>query len=57
MIASPYPINKKTQVGEFSTVNPEQSKFIKPVKMVISTMVLEGNPDSTTYLKELLRTN
>ena len=54
---SPYTINKNTQIAEFSVVTPEQSKFIKPVDMAILSMIPEGDPDLTTYLTELLRTN
>ena len=54
---SPYTINKKTQIAEFSVVTPEQSKFIKPVDMEILRMIPEGHPDLITYLTELLRTN
>ena len=54
---SPYTINKKTQIAEFSVVTPEQSKFIKPVNTAILSMIPEGDPDLVTYLIELLRTN
>ena len=54
---SPYTINKNTQIAEFSVVTPEQSKFIKPVDMAVLSMIPEGDPDLTTYLTELLRTN
>ena len=54
---SPYTINKKTQIAEFSVLTPEQSKFIKPVDTAILSMILEGDPDLVTYLTELLRTN
>ena len=54
---SPYTINKNTQIGEFSVVTPEQSKFIKPVDMAILSMIPERDPDLITYLTELLRTN
>ena len=54
---SPYTINKNTQIAQFSIVNPEQSKFIKPVDMAILSMIPEGDPDLITYLTELLRTN
>ena len=53
---SPYTINKKTQIAEFSVVTPEQSRFIKPVDMAILSMIPEGDPDLVTYLTELLRT-
>ena len=52
-----YTINKITQIADFSIVTPEQSKFIKPVDMAILSMIPEGDPDLTTYLAELLRTN
>ena len=54
---SPYTINKNTQIAEFSVVTPEQSKFIKPVDMAVLSMIPEGDPDLTTYITELLRTN
>ena len=54
---SPYTINKNTQIAEFSVVNLEQTKFIKPVDTAILSMIPEGNPDMVTYLTELLRTN
>ena len=54
---SPYTINRNTRVAEFSVVNPEQSKFIKPVDRTILSMIPEGDPDMVTYLTELLRTN
>ena len=54
---SQYMIRKNTQVAEFSVVNPEQSKFIEPKDMAVSTMIPECDPDLTTYLKELLKTN
>ena len=54
---SPYTINKNIQIAEFSVVTPEQSKIIKPVDMVILSMIPEGDPDLITYLNELLRTN
>ena len=54
---SPYTINKNTRVAEFSVVNPEESKFIKPVDTAILSMIPAGDPDMVTYLTELLRTN
>ena len=54
---SPYTINKKTQIAEFSVVTPEQSKFIKPVDMAVLSMIPESDPDLITNLTELLRTN
>ena len=53
---SPYTINKNTQTAEFFVVNPEQSRFIKPVDTAILSMIPEGYPDLITYLTELLRT-
>ena len=50
-------IKKNTKTARIFVVTPEQFKFIKPVDTVILTMILEGDPDLTTYLKELLRTN
>ena len=38
----PYTINKNTQIAEFSVVTPEQSKFIKPVDMVILSIIPES---------------
>ena len=54
---SAYSINKYTQIAEFSVVTPEQSKFIRPVDTAILSMIPEGDPDLTTYLTKLLRTN
>ena len=54
---SPKSITKNTLVDEFSVVTPEQSKFIKPVDTAILSMIPEGDPDLTTYLSKLLRTN
>ena len=54
---SPYLIKKHTQIAEFSVVTPEQSKHIKPVDMAILSMILQGDPDLTAYVNELLRTN
>ena len=56
-IESPYLFEKHTQIAEFSVVNPEQSKHIKPVDMAILSMIPQGDPDLTAYLYELLRTN
>ena len=54
---SPYLIKKHTQIAEFSVVTPEQSEHIKPVDMAILSMILQGDPDLTACLNELLRTN
>ena len=54
---SPYHIKKHTKIAEFSVVTPEQSKHIEPVDMAILSMIPQGDPDLTAYLKELLRTN
>ena len=54
---SPYSIKKNTQIAKFSVVTPEQSKFIRPVDKAVFSMIPEGDPDLTTYLNELLRTN
>ena len=54
---SPYLIKKHTEIAEFSVVTPEQSKHIKPVEMAILSMILQGDPDLTAYLNELLRSN
>ena len=53
----PYVIEKHTQTAEFSVVNPEQSKHIKPVDMAILSKIPQDDPDLTAYLNELLRTN
>ena len=53
----PFLIKKNTQTAEFSVVTPDQSKFIRPVDTAILSMIPEGDPDLTTYLGELLRTN
>ena len=52
---SPYLIKNNTQIAEFSVVNPEQSKHIKPVDMAVFSKNPQGDPDLTAYLKELLR--
>ena len=54
---SPYLIKKQRQIAEISVVTLEQSKHIKPVDMAILSMILQGAPDLTAYLNELLRTN
>ena len=54
---SPFLIKKNTQSAELSGVIPEQSKFIRPVDTAILSMIPEGDPDLTTYLGELLKTN
>ena len=54
---SPYLIKKYIQIADFSVVNPEQSKHIKPVDMAILSMNPQGDPDLTAYLNELLGTN
>ena len=54
---SPHLIKKNTQIAEFSVVTPEQSKFIRPVDTAILSMTPEGDPDLTTHLSELLKTN
>ena len=53
---SPYLIKKKTQVEEISIVTPEQSKDIKPVNMVIISMIPQDDPDLNVYLNKPLRT-
>ena len=54
---SPYLIKKNTQIAEFSIITLEQSKHIKPVDKATLSMIPRGDPDLTTYLNELLRTN
>ena len=54
---SPYLIKKKTHKAEICVVTPEQSKFIRPVDTAILSMIPESDPDLTTYLNELLKTN
>ena len=49
---SPYLIKKHTQIAEFSVVTPEQSKNIKPVDMAILSMIPQGDPELTAYLKK-----
>ena len=43
-------IRKKTHIGEFLVVTPEQPKFIKPVDMAILNMIPDRDPDGTTHL-------
>ena len=40
-----YLIRKNTQVADFSVITPEQSKYIKPVDMVIRSMIPQSDPD------------
>ena len=54
---TPFSIKKNAQIAEFSVVTPEQSKFIRPVDTAILSMIPEGDPDQTTYLNEIFRTN
>ena len=54
---TPYLIKRNTQIAEVSVVTPEQAQLIKQVFMVILSLILEGDPDLTAYLNELLRTN
>ena len=54
---SPYLIWKNLQIADFSVVTPKQSKFIRPVDTAIRSMIPEGDPDPTTSLPELLKTN
>ena len=54
---SPYICKRNTQIAEFSVVTPEQSTFIRPVDRAILSMIPEGDPDATTYMSEILRTN
>ena len=50
-------IKKNTQRAEFFVVNPEQSKFIRPVDTATLSMIPEGDPDVPFYLSELPKTN
>ena len=50
-------IKRITQIAELSVNTPEEVKFIKPVDKVVLSMILEGDPDLSAYLKDLLRTN
>ena len=52
-----YSIKKSTQIADFTVVNPEQSKLIKPVEKTILSMIVEGDPDLTTYVNDTFRTN
>ena len=54
---TPYTINKKTQIADLSVVTPEQSKLLNSVETAILKIFPEGDPDLTTYLTELLRSN
>ena len=54
---SPYSMKKNTQIAEFSVVTPEQCKFIRMVDTALLSMIPDCDPDLTTYLNELLRTN
>ena len=54
---SPNLITKNKQIAEFYVGTPEQSKFIKLVDTAILSMIPEGDPDLTTYLRSLFRTN
>ena len=52
-----YTLKKNTQVADFTVLTPEQSKFIKPVDTAILQMLPSDDPDLTTYLNELLKSN
>ena len=54
---SPFLFKKNAQIAEFPVVTPEQSKFIRPVDTNILSMIPESDPDLTTFLSKLLRTN
>ena len=54
---SPYLIKSNTQEADLSVVTPVGTKSIKPVDMAILGMILQGDPDLTAYLIELLRRN
>ena len=54
---TPYLIKRITQIAELSVVTPEQAKSIKPVEMTILSMVPKNDPDMTTYMTDILRTN
>ena len=54
---SPLSLKRKTQIGEFSVVTPEQSKSIKPVDTAILSMIPGSDPELNTYFKEILKTN
>ena len=54
---SPYLIKKNTQNADFSEFTAEQSKFIRHVDTAILSVIPKEDPDLTTYLSELLRTN
>ena len=53
----PHLMENHTQIAEFSVVTLEQSEHVKPVYMAILGRILQGEPDLTAYLNELLRTN
>ena len=53
----PDSIKKTPQIAEFSVFTQKQSKFITPVDAATLSIIAEGDPDLTTYLKKLLRTN
>ena len=50
-------VRKNTQIAEFSIVNPEQSKYFKPVDMATLSMIPQGDLYLITYLHELHETN
>ena len=54
---SPNLIKKNTQIADFSVATPEQSKYIKPVDMVILSIIPQDDTDLTAYLNERLRTD
>ena len=54
---SSYLIMKDSQSAEFSVVIPEQSKSIKPVHYAFFSIIPDDDPDLTTYLHEVLKTN
>ena len=53
----PYLIKKNTEIAEFSIVIPGQSKHIKPVDMLILSMIPRSDSDLTAYPNEILRAN
>ena len=54
---SRYLIKEKIQIAKFFVVTPEKFKRNKRVDLASFSMIPQGDPDLTAYLKELLRTN
>ena len=50
-------MRNKIQIAEFSVVNPEQSKFVKPVDTAVLNIINGGELDLPAYLNDLPKTS